>query len=327
MSKGASKEAEQNVKTGQQYSAGYQSAGQDIAGEELPFLKNELTNPQGFGQKDLSQMLTQSGQSIGGAVGSADEAARLAASRTGNPAAIPGVIDQTARNAMAQESNNALDVNLQNAKLKQQQQQEGMSGLQQMYGTDVGAALNALGLSTSAVNAQTAADAQTQSALQGDIGMGLDAVSMCPARGARYLMADGSEKLVEELEVGDQLAGIDGEPETIEEIQSAMSPVLLVKIETGYVTRTSPAHAFAPPYGGFTEALNSLGKTIVTASGNRKVTSVELDGEDEVFSVITDGSHTYRADGVWALGVGEAEHKASMNQRQKEFGDVLAGVR
>jgi len=34
---------------------------------------------------------------------------------------------------------------------------------------------------------------------------------------------------------------------------------------------------------------------------------VRLAGKAKVFNVITNGSHTYRADGIWALGVGRAE--------------------
>ena len=60
-------------------------------------------------------------------------------------------------------------------------------------------------------------------------------------------MYDGSEKLVEDLVVGDMLAGIDGDPEVIEEIQSAISPVLRIQTEGGFTTRNSRVHAFALP--------------------------------------------------------------------------------
>ena len=44
-----------------------------------------------------------------------------------------------------------------------------------------------------------------------------------------------------------------------------------------------------------------------------------------VFNVITDGSHTYRADGMWSLGVGEAERAVSMDKWQ-EIGERLMQV-
>jgi hypothetical protein len=136
----------------------------------------------------------------------------------------------------------------------------------------------------------------------------------CPAKGSLYLMADGSEKPVEELKVGHLLRGIDGEPQVIEEIHSARTPVLRVTTEDGFTARNSRVHAYALPVGGFVVAAHSLGKNILTALGVAKIMSVQPDGEDLVFNIITDGSHTYRADGVWALGVGEAERHVSMEQ-------------
>lgn len=133
---------------------------------------------------------------------------------------------------------------------------------------------------------------------------------MCPAEGSLYLMADGSEMLVEDLKVLDKVMGIDGEPETIEEIQSADALILRVETDDGFVSRSSRIHAFALPHGGFVVAIHALGKTIRTEAGLGKVTSVTFEGIARVFNVITDGSHTYRADGIWALGVGEAERKA-----------------
>lgn len=122
-----------------------------------PFLTNELTNPQGFGADTIAQMLTQGGQAVSGATGAAKEAATLNASRTGNAAAIPGIIDATARNAMKQGSDNALNVNIKNALLKNEQQQDAAKGLEALYGEDVGSALRAMGLQNESLNAGTGA--------------------------------------------------------------------------------------------------------------------------------------------------------------------------
>lgn len=146
--------------------------------------------------------------------------------------------------------------------------------------------------------------------------------AFCPARGSLYLMADGTEKPVEMLKVGELIQGIDGEPETIEEIQSAVAPVLRCETDDGFVTRNSRVHAFALPAGGFVVAMHSIDKIVRTAKGAGKLIRVKYDGADVVFNVITNGSHTYRADGVWALGVGEAERQVSMN-RWNEIGDGL----
>ena len=58
-------------------------------------------------------------------------------------------------------------------------------------------------------------------------------------------------------------------------------------------------------------ASRALGATILTADGPSKVVSVTPDGADDVFNVVTKRSHTYRADGIWALGNGDDEHPNS----------------
>lgn len=146
--------------------------------------------------------------------------------------------------------------------------------------------------------------------------------AFCPAEGSMYLMADGSERRVEELEVGDMLMGIDGEPQLIEEIHSSPTAILRVTTADGFISRSSRVHAFAQPIGGFVVAVHAMGKTVLTASGRSRVVAVEWDGEARVYNVITDGSHTYRADGIWALGVGEAERQVPMETWDK-IGDRL----
>ncbi len=183
MGKGATKTAENNAGIGQSYSEGYQGQGSDIASSELPFLQNELTNPQGMGQQALTQTKTQAGQATAGALGAGKDAALLNASRTGNTAAVPGVIDQTTRNAMQQQSNNVLNTNLQNNLLKQQQQQEGSAGLEKMYGTDVSAALQALGLSNQAVGEWNQASSPSNNFLDQYVLNGEKAASSAAAAG------------------------------------------------------------------------------------------------------------------------------------------------
>lgn len=146
--------------------------------------------------------------------------------------------------------------------------------------------------------------------------------AFCPARGTLYLMANGSLRAVETLAVGDALEGIDSESQTIEEIQHGLQPVLSIRTEDGYWVRCSRTHAFALPVGGFTVAAKCIGKTIVTAAGAAKVVSVEPDGVAQVFNIITDGSHTYRANGLWSLGVGEAERHVTM-EKWDQIGEKL----
>lgn len=160
---------------------------------------------------------------------------------------------------------------------------------------------------------ETANDSWINAAIgaAGAIG-GAATTAFCPAKGSQYLMMDGSQKLVEELMVGHVLLGIGGDPQTVEEVQSGHAPIVRTTCANGFVTRTSYTHAFALPRGGFVVASKSLGKDVDTDHGPSKVISVEPEGSDLVFNVITDGSHTYCADGVWALGVGDAERRVDM---------------
>jgi len=152
------------------------------------------------------------------------------------------------------------------------------------------------------------------------------AAAICPARGSLYLVPGDREVPVETLKVGEEITGIDGEAQVIEEIQTAQAPILRVVTANGFTARNSRVHAFALPAGGFVVAIHALGKTLLTTTGKGKVISVEDDGVDTVFNVITNGSHTYRADGIWALGVGEAERYVSMDTWSR-IGDKLTSTK
>lgn len=149
--------------------------------------------------------------------------------------------------------------------------------------------------------------------------------AMCPAEGSLYLLPDGREVAVETLRAGDEIQGIDHEPQTIEEIQSAPAAILRIQTEHGEVLRCSRVHAFALPCGGFTVAAHALGRVVRTKHGNSRIVFIDEDGVSKVFNVITDGSHTYRANGFWSLGVGEAERHVSMEEWDV-IGSRMAGV-
>lgn len=193
-----------------------------------------------------------------------------------------------------------------------------------LYGTSLSGEDSALG------TAQQGADAE-DAGINGMLDSGLAAggavgAAFCPAKGSLYLLPDGSEVPVESLRVGELIVGIDDEPQTIEEIQVGLTPILRVETEDGLVARNSRTHAYALPVGGFVVAIHALGKTILTAKGRSKVVSVTRDGEAMAYNVITNGSHTYRADGIWALGVGEAERMVDM-ETWNRVGNHLAAVK
>src|ERR1700747_2098185 len=202
-------------------------------------------------------------------------------------------------------------------------------GEAQMFGSQGlgfgGQGVNALGIG--AQSAQAADQAQTGffgSLIGGLAGLGGSAITaFCPAAGLIMLMAKKREKPNEELQVGESLMGIDGEPCNIEEIASDLAEIVTVTMRNGLITKNSPTHAFALPVGGFTVAAKSEGKAVLTKLGVTNVVSVKPGGTERVFNVITDGSHTYRADGVWALGGGDSERYVPMTAWAK-IGSKLA---
>ncbi len=173
--------------------------------------------------------------------------------------------------------------------------------------------------------------AQTQMEPWELAGAGIEAAgniagAICPAEGSLYLVPGDKEVPVETLKVGDKITGIDGEAQVIEEIQTAQAPILRITTDNGFTARNSRVHAYALPAGGFVVAIHALGKTLLTTAGKGKVISVEDAGTATVFNIITNGSHTYRADGIWALGVGEAERHVSMATWNR-IGDKLTSVK
>ena len=155
ISKGSANAAKNQVGIDQAFANSYNTSGTQDRSQLFPFLQSEITNPTGFGQPAVQDMLTQGGEAVSGATGAADEKASLLASRTGNAAALPGAIASNARSAMGQNSDNALSVAIQNAKLKQTQQQQGAAGLGGLYGEDTNSVLKSLGLTDDSINAWT----------------------------------------------------------------------------------------------------------------------------------------------------------------------------
>lgn len=164
MSKGSANAAKNQVGTNNAYATGYRQQGQQSLNTLFPFLTGEVTNPQGYGQDAVNDMLTQGGEAVSGATGAANEKASLLASRTGNTAALPGIIGANARGAMKQDSDNALDVAIKNADLKQKQQQAGASGLGSLYGQDTNAVLKSLGLANESIDEWTKGRSAAQAA-------------------------------------------------------------------------------------------------------------------------------------------------------------------
>lgn len=122
-----------------------------------PELETEATHPAGYSPTDLAKMNTAAQQSAGGSEAAAVGQGALLASRTRNAGAPGAAISSAARGASEDLSKRALDVQNENANLKQKQQQAGLSGLEGLYGTNVSGANTAQGQVAPAVEANTAA--------------------------------------------------------------------------------------------------------------------------------------------------------------------------
>ena len=105
-------------------------------------------------------MLVKQQEAAGGANATLTGEGNLAALRTRNAGGFAPALAEASRNKTRALSSGALDVANQNAMLKQQQQQEGLRGLQGLYGTDTSNQLKAMGLSAEDLQNQMAANRQ-----------------------------------------------------------------------------------------------------------------------------------------------------------------------
>ena len=128
------------------------------------------------------------------------------------------------------------------------------------------------------------------------------AAAACPAEGALILMADGSEKPVEQLHKGDRLAAVDGGEEQLLEDPEPQVAVATVQVElnNGLVARSSSSHTLLRKAGGYVRAGEAHGAIVKTVRGPAMVFFVRPVEAQKVYRLRLDRSHTYRADGIWA---------------------------
>jgi len=153
--KKATKAAQSAATTAADTGAKYGSSADTVSSTLVPELTREATHPTGFNPTDVNNMLVAGEEGAGGATGSITGEANLEAARTHNTGALSGVLDEAARTKARALSSNALNVQNQNALLKEKQRQSGLSGLEGLYGEDVNAGLKAQGLVPEDINAWT----------------------------------------------------------------------------------------------------------------------------------------------------------------------------
>lgn len=141
-----------NSGAGQGISSNAASTSAGLYGTLSPALTTEATEPQGIAPADLAKMNTAAQQSAGGSNAGAVGQGSLLSARTRNAGSAQGAIAKSAENAGQTLGNEAVGIQNQNTQTKLKQQQEGLNGLQGLYGTNENEALGGLGASNSALN-------------------------------------------------------------------------------------------------------------------------------------------------------------------------------
>jgi len=154
MSRDAQAQAKQNVKMAQgaATTAGQNAAG--IYGNLTPFLQNQLQNPQGFGDQAVNEMKTNATEGAGGGEAAAQGLLSLNAERTRNNAGFSAAADKSARDAESNIMTANQGVDIANQKAKLDQQAQAASGLQGLFGTNIGAQTGNLNSANEGVNAE-----------------------------------------------------------------------------------------------------------------------------------------------------------------------------
>jgi hypothetical protein len=149
---GVAKQEFANANTAQGLEGLYGGNAQALNSTLTPALTAEAINPSGYTPTEMAAQTTAAEQTAGGANAGATGGALLRASRTGNVGAAPAAIAQANRQGSEDLSQTNAKIQTNNANLKQNQKQEALSGLEGLYGQNVNAANQALGLSTNALN-------------------------------------------------------------------------------------------------------------------------------------------------------------------------------
>jgi len=100
-----------------------------------PIYKQMATRPNGYLPQEVANLRTASNQTLGGANSAVAGEGALAAARTNNVGAYQAAIDDSTRNASVQQSENNLGILNRSADLQREQQQQGLEGLSNEYGT------------------------------------------------------------------------------------------------------------------------------------------------------------------------------------------------
>lgn len=116
-----------------------------IGANVVPFLTRQMTNPQGYSQRDIGAQLTNALAGAGGATSALTGAAGKMAVNTRNPMGFSAALDAAARQRDKAAAGAGENIAARNADVKLKQQQEAVQGLSGLYGMDVRAQLESQG--------------------------------------------------------------------------------------------------------------------------------------------------------------------------------------
>lgn len=151
MGKGANKQLLNNSGTAQDVAGGLRKRGNEDYATLDPTLIHDVNHAEGYTPEQMAYMNTASQQSLGGATSAVTGQANLEAARTRNAGGFQGAIESGSRDAMKQNSQNAVQIQADQAKLQQQQRQQALQQLQSLYNTNQGTAVDYMNSSTNAL--------------------------------------------------------------------------------------------------------------------------------------------------------------------------------
>lgn len=130
------------------------SEAQGINANLTPFLTQEMLHPQGIGQTGLA---AETGAALAGAGGAASGLTGLADQRAAashNAGGFSAALDNAARERDKAAAGASEGITANNEQLKQNQMEQGASGLEHQYGTDTSGMLSAMGQEAPDINAE-----------------------------------------------------------------------------------------------------------------------------------------------------------------------------
>jgi len=159
---------------------GYGSNAANLYGP-LTSQAQSLVNSQGYAPADLAAITNAGMGGVNAAFGTASDQVARTAARSGNPASVGAEQDALARSKGIAGGQEAGNIQIANAQEKDTQRQQGLNLLNSLYGTQVGAQTNLLGLGPGTLNARAAGQSGAQDFAS--IMKGISSVAAVPGGG------------------------------------------------------------------------------------------------------------------------------------------------